>query len=423
MKKMQIFVSSTYEDLKDERQKMVEAILDAGHIPAGMEIFGGAGTVIGAIKRWIDESDIYFLLLGGMYGSIYEENSEKISFTEWEYRYACSINKPVCAIILDESMLHSKAAKCGRGTMIFEEENKEKYEAFKRFVLFNGLCKFISNISEISGVVQSDITKVLNDDNYNLVGWVRGDSLVTDWNELSDIRLKNTFRSIFESFISRCYNDINMTDFSDTISSKFISIPMADGILNSFHRITKIYKADNGNLKVDVIDQMEYRYLSHEHRGIGKKFQATKYQAETYTLHKLLINNKDYTSDFKFKRFANLNRGKMSYYVQSEHSIEVEEKYPISVYNWSSYECPPEDFFQSYGLPFPCKSFMVDIVLMNNLEEEYDIIVSTHSAFSKNHADSFEANEVKNLGECNISLPEWSLAGDGYTVSIQKKAI
>lgn len=57
--------------------------------------------------------------------------------------------------------------------MIFEEENKEKYEAFKRFVLFNGLCKFISNISEISGVVQSDITKVLNDDNYNLVGWVR----------------------------------------------------------------------------------------------------------------------------------------------------------------------------------------------------------------------------------------------------------
>ena len=58
----------------------------------------------------------------------------------------------------------------------------------------------------------------------------------------------------------------------------------------------------------------------------------------------------------------------MSYYVQSEHSIEVEEKYPISVYNWSSYECPPEDFFQSYGLPFPCKSFMVDIVLMNNFE-------------------------------------------------------
>lgn len=38
-KKLQVFVSSTYTDLKDERQTAVEAILDAGHIPAGMELF------------------------------------------------------------------------------------------------------------------------------------------------------------------------------------------------------------------------------------------------------------------------------------------------------------------------------------------------------------------------------------------------
>lgn len=73
----------------------------------------------------------------------------------------------------------------------------------KDLFFFNGLCKFISNISEISGVVQSDITKVLNDDNYNLVGWVRGDSLVTDWNELSDIRLKIHL----EVFLSRLFQD------------------------------------------------------------------------------------------------------------------------------------------------------------------------------------------------------------------------
>jgi len=42
-KKYQIFVSSTYEDLKDERQAAVEAILLAGHIPAGMELFSSWG--------------------------------------------------------------------------------------------------------------------------------------------------------------------------------------------------------------------------------------------------------------------------------------------------------------------------------------------------------------------------------------------
>ena len=34
-------VSYTYEDLKEERQKIVEAILDAGYILARMEIFDG----------------------------------------------------------------------------------------------------------------------------------------------------------------------------------------------------------------------------------------------------------------------------------------------------------------------------------------------------------------------------------------------
>lgn len=141
MKKMQIFVSSTYEDLRDERQKMVEAILDAGHIPAGMELFGGAGTVIETIKKWIDESDIYFLLLGGTYGSIYEEDKDKISFTEWEYRYARSINKPVCVIALSDSMLHFNASVRSKGTVIFEEKNKDKYENFKKYVCSKGICK------------------------------------------------------------------------------------------------------------------------------------------------------------------------------------------------------------------------------------------------------------------------------------------
>lgn len=41
-KKLQVFVSSTYQDLIEERQKAVEGILRAGHIPAGMELFTAA---------------------------------------------------------------------------------------------------------------------------------------------------------------------------------------------------------------------------------------------------------------------------------------------------------------------------------------------------------------------------------------------
>jgi hypothetical protein len=33
-KKYQIFISSTFDDLKDERDQVIKAILEMGHIPA-----------------------------------------------------------------------------------------------------------------------------------------------------------------------------------------------------------------------------------------------------------------------------------------------------------------------------------------------------------------------------------------------------
>lgn len=64
-RKLQVFISSTFVDLKDERQAAVEAILKAGHIPAGMELFkAGDKSQWATIQRWIDESDVYMLILG-----------------------------------------------------------------------------------------------------------------------------------------------------------------------------------------------------------------------------------------------------------------------------------------------------------------------------------------------------------------------
>ena len=40
--KYQIFVSSTYEDLRDERNEVIKACLNMGHIPVGMEMFNAA---------------------------------------------------------------------------------------------------------------------------------------------------------------------------------------------------------------------------------------------------------------------------------------------------------------------------------------------------------------------------------------------
>jgi len=68
-KRLQVFVSSTYTDMRPERQAAVESILKAGHIPERMELFtAGDQTQLQVIRRWSEESDVFLLILGGRYG-------------------------------------------------------------------------------------------------------------------------------------------------------------------------------------------------------------------------------------------------------------------------------------------------------------------------------------------------------------------
>src|SRR5215469_1418567 len=111
-RKLQIFLSSTYEDLIDERLAAMEAILAAGHIPAAMEQFSpGDETAWEKITAWIDESDAFILILGGRYGSI-EPNSGK-SYVECEYEYAVEKKKPFFALVVSEKHHEERVKELG----------------------------------------------------------------------------------------------------------------------------------------------------------------------------------------------------------------------------------------------------------------------------------------------------------------------
>lgn len=187
-KKLQVFVSSTYTDLIEERQAAVQAILDAGHIPAGMELFKAGKSQMKTIRKWIDESDVYMLILGGRYGSIEEESG--LSYTELEYRYALSKNMPVFAIVLAESFLCTKAASHDKNT-IFEKENIEKNNAFKELVK-STIVKFVNNINQIPTVIHAQLNDIFNDSEYSLIGWVRANQCLE--NESKDYSFEQLTR-------------------------------------------------------------------------------------------------------------------------------------------------------------------------------------------------------------------------------------
>src|SRR5260370_34331354 len=87
-KRYQVFVSSTYADLKEERRRVIQAVIEMDCIPAGMELFPAADEEqFQFIKRVIDDCDYYLLIIGGRY---WATNAEGISYTEKEYDYSVS---------------------------------------------------------------------------------------------------------------------------------------------------------------------------------------------------------------------------------------------------------------------------------------------------------------------------------------------
>lgn len=170
-KKLQIFISSTYKDLIEERQSAVEAILNAGHIPAGMELFkAGNEPQLEVIKRWIDESDIYLLILGGRYGSI--EVSSGKSYTHLEYEYAIEKGIPLFSVIISQSALDQKIEKIKQDAL--EMDNNREYKEFKALVT-SKICRFFEDKKDIKLAIHETITDFQN--RFEFTGWISGKEL------------------------------------------------------------------------------------------------------------------------------------------------------------------------------------------------------------------------------------------------------
>lgn len=130
--KLQIFISSTFTDLAQERQAAVEATLKSGNIPAGMELFtAGDRSQWEVIQRWISDSDIYMLILGGRYGSI--EPQSGLSYTELEYDFSVSSGKPYFAVVICDEALEAKVKMFG--SSVLEKEHPDKLSGFRARVL------------------------------------------------------------------------------------------------------------------------------------------------------------------------------------------------------------------------------------------------------------------------------------------------
>jgi hypothetical protein len=186
-KKYQVFVSSTYTDLLEERQEIMQALLELDCIPAGMELFPAANEdQWSLIKGVIDDCDYYVVVIGGRYGSI---GPDGLSYTEMEYRYAIETGKPVIAF------LHKDPESISKKHSEKTEEGLKKLEEFKTLVQ-KKMCKFWSTPQELGSVVSRSLISLQRKNPG--IGWVRGNLIPSKDASLEILALKKEIESYQE---------------------------------------------------------------------------------------------------------------------------------------------------------------------------------------------------------------------------------
>jgi hypothetical protein len=181
-KKYQIFISSTFSDLEDAREKVSKVILGLHHFPIGMEMFSA-----GDIEQWeviqdtINVSDYYVLIVGQRYGSL---ASDGVSYTEKEYDYAKAKGIPILAFIQDQDI---PTAPRDRES---EPERVERLRLFIAKAKSNKMCDFWKTYDELTTKVAIALPK--NFARSPRQGWSRGGNFSSEvMEELASLSKEN----------------------------------------------------------------------------------------------------------------------------------------------------------------------------------------------------------------------------------------
>lgn len=233
-KKYQVFVSSTYEDLKEERSEVIQALLESDCIPVGMELFPASNEAQWSfIQRVIDDCDYYIIILGGRYGSC---DKDGVGYTEKEFLYAKQQNIPILAF------LHEKPDELPGKKLEKTAQLQKKYEKFRKILLNDDrLCRFWNNKDKLGGIVSRSIMHTIKTS--PRTGWIRADKLINKQGDKAFNIVSKTFAD--SPYFVQANDDLINFDTSD--GNSIVELP-ATG------RVSVRWESGNSALTVRVIN-------------------------------------------------------------------------------------------------------------------------------------------------------------------------
>jgi hypothetical protein len=291
-KRYQVFVSSTYEDLKEERLEALTALLTAKCFVAGMEYFTAIDKdQFEYIKKIIDDCDFYLLILGGKYGSI--PDGEEKSYTEKEFDYALAQGKKIIALLhKDPKSLPMNKCEC-------TPDKIEKYERFRDKIKTGRLVDFWMDISELKAKIIAAIYQA-KDSFPDLVGWVRGNTPSSE--DMLELLQKNIK---LEGELNALKNNIQQSDKIICLQELARIIPYSCGIKN-----VDIPPVGNSIIFSDIFIYMS-KFFFNEINTFGALGELEKYLASLCNVNEGINTNfyfdPESTCDDIFDKFQLLN--------------------------------------------------------------------------------------------------------------------
>lgn len=278
-KKFQVFISSTYEDLKIERQKVQDIVLSMYQIPIGMEMFSAADEEQWEIiKDHIDNSDFYVLIIAHRYGSVIEDGPDAgISYTEKEYNYAVNNGIPVLAFIID------KAASTTIEKIEKNPDSIPKLQSFVKKVTTGRMVEWWTDADDLSAKVLNSLSKQIRRN--KRPGWVRASTITP--------KLEATVRGDTEKIIKTTFeNELrNLRSWINNVNNRLVSgMPIvidSDSVNNTCYQINAVangikgeypfYTKELRNITTNLFKSPAYGVISLNNAAFGELFIIIKH--------------------------------------------------------------------------------------------------------------------------------------------------
>lgn len=324
--KYNVFISSTYDDLIEEREKIVEVLLSMDCMPRNMETFYACDmSTWERIQEILLKCDYFIIVLAGRYGSICEQTGK--CFTQMEYEFAKANNIPISRFLY----------KCPHQLPFDKHDNdigcQVKFEQFRSMLQEGQIVKYWSNSDELACsvavalhhfILSSAVKEQnINQENIEIFDNLdKTEEVLRNTVSYNTIRLFHHYVSDFNKFIQ--YNAKSDYKFDLLINDeyRFFVCEIANILLSSGFNMLSIV-LDNIKLgnSVPIFNVLKRRNYNFGEVGNNELFNIL-FEFQGFVSGKILLCYKE--------SFINKIYGILSY----KHSIDwsiVEEKIKCSV--------------------------------------------------------------------------------------------